>query len=213
VIAVRDLVFRYPGAGGFSLSVPAWTVPTGSRAAVVGPSGSGKSTLLRLLTGELAPHGGEVEVAGVRVDRLDASARAAWRVRNVGVVFQDFPLIDALDATENVLLPYRLHPALRLDAAARGRARRLLDAVGLAGKTGRRPGALSQGERQRVAIARALVTEPPVVLADEPTTGLDDRHAAAVIDELLVAAAGRTLVVVTHDPRVRARIGAVLELT
>jgi ABC-type lipoprotein export system ATPase subunit len=132
----------------------------------------------------------------------------------VGFVLQDFPLVEYLDVTENVLLPFRISPALRLDAAARARAAALLDRLGLSGRARRRPAALSQGERQRVAIARALVTEPALLLADEPTAGLDPARAAEVVGWLqaLRAERGLTLVLVSHDPAALARFGRRLEL-
>ncbi|MCB9679930.1 MAG: ATP-binding cassette domain-containing protein [Alphaproteobacteria bacterium] len=209
-----EVGFSY-GDAGFRLTLPAWQVARGARVGVVGPSGCGKSTLLGLVAGELVPDTGAVEVAGTRIDQLDDGGRRAWRVRNVGLVFQDFPLVDYLDAVHNVVLPYRLHGALRLDAAVWDRAARLLDELGLAGKHGRLPARLSQGERQRVAIARALVTEPSLLLADEPTTGLDAANADAVMALLAqaVAARGMTLVMVTHDHRLEGRFDDVLHLS
>lgn len=210
-VRVHDLVFAYADTG-FALRLSRWEVAERARVAVVGPSGCGKSTLLALLSGELAPTSGTVEVDGVPLHRLGAAERAAWRVRRVGLVFQDFPLVDALDAVENVLLPYRLHPALRLDAEVRERADGLLEELGLGDKRRRRPGQLSQGERQRVAVARALVTRPALLLADEPTTGLDARATEAVMALLGSAARDTTLVLVTHDPRLEGRFDDVLEL-
>lgn len=211
-VVVRDLRFGYPG--GFSLSVADWSVAKGGRAAVLGPSGCGKSTLLRLLSGEMVPDAGTVRVGDLDVGAASEATRRAWRIRHVGFVFQDYPLVGYLDAVENVVLPFRLHPALALDGSVRRRAEALLDELGLGDKHRRRPSALSQGERQRVAIARALVTEPDILLADEPTTGLDDRSADAVLRLLddAVAARGATLVMVTHDRRVRDRFADVLEL-
>jgi ABC-type lipoprotein export system ATPase subunit len=213
VIRLEGVRFGYPG-GGFRLSLDAWAVERGARVGVVGPSGCGKSTLLGLVSGELVPDAGTVEVGGVRLDRLGDDARRAWRIRNVGLVFQDYPLVGHLDALENVLLPYRLHRALALDAGVRERAAALLGSLGLHDKLRRDPGRLSQGERQRVAIARALVTEPSLLLADEPTTGLDPGNADAVMDLLgsVVTARGATLVMVTHEQRLRSRFDHVLDL-
>ena len=209
MIAVRDLLFGYPG--GFGLNVPALDVPAGGSVAVIGPSGSGKSTLLGLLSGELTPRAGRIAVDGQDVGALDPAARRLFRLRRVGFVFQDFPLVDWLDATDNVLLPYRL--GLTPDPAPPSRARSLLDRLGVGALASRRPASLSQGERQRVAIARALVTRPAVVLADEPTAGLDAPRAAEVA-RLLVEATGEgaALVVVTHDPALVGFFGATLDL-
>ena len=209
-IAIRDLSFSYEKneasadrASAFSLHLEEWTVDRGRRVALHGPSGCGKSTLLDLIAGSLAPSSGQLEVEGSDLAQLSESQRRAHRIRQIGFVFQDFPLVDYLDAEENVQLPYRLDPALRLDAATRDRAEALLNDLGLADKRHRRPSELSQGERQRVAIARALVTEPRLLLADEPTAGLDPDNSSRVLDTLesLCEKRDLTLLMVTHDPR------------
>ena len=210
VIEAVDLRFAYPprpGTEAFELRLPEWSVARGQRVALFGPSGCGKSTLLNLLAGVLVASSGRLMVEGQELAALSEAERRAWRIRNLGFVFQDFPLVDYLDAQENVLLPYRLNSALRLDAGARGRAAELLGQLGLGGKLKRRPRELSQGERQRVAIARALVTEPRLLLADEPTAGLDPERTEQVIELLegLCQERGLTLVLVTHEPQLRAR--------
>jgi ABC-type lipoprotein export system ATPase subunit len=212
-IVLRDVRFRYVGGSGFELSVPELRIPRGGRCGFFGPSGCGKSTLLDLVAGVRRADAGEVLVEDddrtLRdLTRLDDAARRAFRVRHVGFVFQDFPLVDYLDVEENVLYPYRVSRALRLDAAVRRRAVSLLDQRELGGKRRSRPRALSQGERQRVAVARALVTEPRLLLADEPTAGLDSKRRDEVLELLLAQSSGgaRTLVVVTHDPAVLERL-------
>jgi putative ABC transport system ATP-binding protein len=204
-IRAVDLRFAYPG--GFALHVPDWEVPTGARVGLFGPSGCGKSTLLGLVAGLLAAGSGSLRVAGEELVGLSDERRRRHRLTRMGFVFQDYPLVDYLDATENVLLPYRVG-GLGLDGAVRARARSLLEELGLGAKVGRRPRALSQGERQRVALARALVTEPAMLLADEPTTGLDPARTDAVLALLsrLCAERGLTLVLVSHDPGVVARL-------
>jgi putative ABC transport system ATP-binding protein len=208
-VTAHDLRFEYPSSGGqtFALRLPRWEVPAGGRVALHGPSGCGKSTLLNLVAGVLPATAGSLVVGGRELVGLSDAQRRAHRIRRLGFVFQDYPLVDYLDATDNVLFPFRLNPALRLDAGAVDRARELLAELGLAGKERRRPQALSQGERQRVAIARALVTGPELLLADEPTAGLDPARSAAVLGllEQLCADRGLTLVLVTHDPRVLER--------
>ncbi|NRQ33766.1 ABC transporter ATP-binding protein [Nonomuraea sp. NN258] len=178
-------------------------VPQGQMLAVMGPSGCGKSTLLHLLGGLERPTGGEVWVAGRRVDTLSERALARMRRRSVGFIFQAFHLVEELSAAENVELPALL--AGRSRRQARRRADQLLDRVGLADRAGHLPSQLSGGQRQRVAIARALANDPLVVLADEPTGNLDS---AATLDVLRIfeelRAAGQTLVIVTHDERVAA---------
>jgi putative ABC transport system ATP-binding protein len=206
-ILLRGVRFSY-APSGFELRVPELRVARGSRCAFFGPSGCGKSTLLDLVAGVRRASAGEVLVEGRDLGGLDDASRRAFRIRHVGFVFQDFPLVDYLDVEENVLYPYRVSRALSLSAAARERAAALLDRLELLDKRLVRPRALSQGERQRVAVARALITEPPLLLADEPTAGLDARRRDEVL-ELLLGLAGegaRTLVVVTHDPVVLERL-------
>jgi putative ABC transport system ATP-binding protein len=169
----------------------------------MGPSGCGKSTLLHLLGGLERPTGGEISLAGRRIDQLGERSLAGLRRDGVGFVFQAFHLLDELTAVENVELPALLAGASA--RAARRRATDLLDQIGLADRARYQPAALSGGQRQRVAIARALANEPLVVLADEPTGNLDS---AATLDVLRLfdslREAGQTLVVVTHDTRIAA---------
>jgi ABC-type lipoprotein export system ATPase subunit len=178
-------------------------VAPGEMVAVMGPSGCGKSTLLYLLGGLDRPAGGEIWLAGQRVDRLSERALARLRRDAIGFVFQAFHLMDELTAVENVELPALL--AGRPPRAARRRATELLEQVGLTDRAAFLPTALSGGQRQRVAVARALVADPLVVLADEPTGNLDS---AATLDVLRLFdslhAAGQTLVIVTHDSRIAA---------
>jgi putative ABC transport system ATP-binding protein len=178
-------------------------VVDGETVAVMGPSGCGKSTLLHVLGGLDRPSGGEVWLAGRRVDSMSERELARMRRRAVGFVFQAFHLMDELTARENVELPALL--AGRTPRMARRRAGDLLESVGLADRAAHLPSALSGGQRQRVAIARALVNEPLVVLADEPTGNLDS---AATLDVLKLfkqlRTGGQTFLIVTHDERVAA---------
>ncbi|MTK03478.1 ABC transporter ATP-binding protein [Micromonospora sp. CP22] len=186
-------------------------VPAGQTLAVMGPSGCGKSTLLHLLGGLQRPTGGQVWLAGDRIDTLSERALARLRRDRVGFVFQSFHLMDELTAVENVELAALL--AGRSPGRARRRAMYLLDRVGLADRAAHLPSALSGGQRQRVAIARALSNEPLVVLADEPTGNLDS---AATLEVLRLFAelhsAGQTLVVVTHDARIAAVADRVISM-
>jgi ABC-type lipoprotein export system ATPase subunit len=178
-------------------------VGRGETVAVMGPSGCGKSTMLYLLGGLDRPTSGEVWLAGERIDQLSERALARVRRDAIGFVFQAFHLMDELTAVENVELPALL--AGRSWRAARRRALELLEQVGLGDRAGFLPTALSGGQRQRVAVARALVSDPLVVLADEPTGNLDSQATLDVLrlfDQLRQA--GQTLVMVTHDPRVGA---------
>jgi putative ABC transport system ATP-binding protein len=178
-------------------------VRAGETVAVMGPSGCGKSTLLHMLGGLERPSGGEVTLAGKRLDQMGERALARLRRTTIGFVFQAFHLIDELTARENVELPALL--ARRSPRAARRRAADQLERVGLADRGTFLPTALSGGQRQRVAIARALSNDPLLVLADEPTGNLDSaatREVLRLFDSL--HAAGQTLVIVTHDSRVAA---------
>jgi len=178
-------------------------IARGEALAVMGPSGCGKSTLLHLLGGLDRPSGGELWLAGRRIDGLGERGLADLRRHEIGFVFQAFHLMDELTARENVELPALL--AGRSPRQARQRALELLDQVGLADRGNHLPAALSGGQRQRVAIARALVNVPLILLADEPTGNLDSAATLEVLrlfDRLHTA--GLTFVIVTHDQRVAA---------
>ena len=179
---------------------------------LMGPSGSGKTTLLHLLAGIDRPTKGQVVIAGEDVTTLSASKLAKWRTRAVGYVFQQYNLIPVLSAFENVEVPLLL-----LRMPARERERRVgvaLAAVGLADRAHHLPRQLSGGQQQRVAIARAIVTDPTVVLADEPTGNLDRTAATATLELLrrLVDEFGKTLVMVTHDPQAAAVADRIVHL-
>jgi ABC-type lipoprotein export system ATPase subunit len=186
-------------------------IGAGETVAVMGPSGCGKSTLLHLLGGLERPSGGEVSLAGRRIDDLGETALARMRRTDVGFVFQAFHLMEELTAIENVELSALL--AGNSPRAARRRAEDLLGRVGLADRAGFLPSALSGGQRQRVAIARALSNQPLVVLADEPTGNLDS---AATLDVLRLLEslhdAGQTLIIVTHDARIAATAGRLISM-
>jgi putative ABC transport system ATP-binding protein len=177
------------------------TVPEGEFLALMGPSGSGKTTLLNLIAGIDRPTSGQVVVAGTDVGRLSESALAAWRSRNIGFIFQFYNLIPVLNALENVELPLLLTGLSRRER--RERALLALKVVGLADRAKHYPRQLSGGQEQRVAIARAVVTDPAVLVADEPTGDLDARSAEEILQllETLNREFGKTIVMVTHDPR------------
>jgi len=169
----------------------------GELVALVGPSGSGKSTLLHLLGGLDRPDEGTIEVAGRRLERLGERGLTELRRRHVGFVFQFFHLIPELTGEENVLLPARLRVN---GGGAPGRARRLIEELGLREAAARRPAQLSGGEQQRLSIARALVNDPELLLADEPTGNLDADSGHQVLEMLrAVASGGRAVLLVTHD--------------
>jgi putative ABC transport system ATP-binding protein len=177
------------------------SVADGRFVAFMGPSGSGKSTLLNLVAGIDRPSAGEVVVAGQRLNDLDEDELASWRARHIGLIFQFFNLIPVLSARDNVALPLLL---ANLDKRERlRRAETALRVVGLMPRADHSPRTLSGGEQQRVAIARAIVTDPDLIVADEPTGDLDARNAEDILALLrqLKNDFGKTVVMVTHDPR------------
>jgi putative ABC transport system ATP-binding protein len=187
-------------------------IAAGEFVALMGPSGSGKTTLLNLLAGIDSPTAGSLRIDGIALDTLSRSALADWRARHVGYVFQTFELVPILSAYENVELPLLLHAMPR-----RERHRRTalaLDLVDLADRHDHLPRQLSGGQEQRVAIARAIVTDPTLVLADEPTGNLDSKAGRAILDLLtrLVDELGKTVVMVTHDASAAAVAGRTLHL-
>lgn len=202
--------------GGVDLSVR-----PGELLAVLGRSGSGKSTLLHIAGGLDTPDSGTVMVAGVEISAMPAAARARLRRRSIGFVFQFFHLLPSLSVSENVELPLLVertrasHARASRDRASRDRAAAMLDAVGLAHRARHLPGELSGGEMQRVAVARALVTQPALVLADEPTGNLDSVTGASVLDLLTshVREMGAALVMATHDPAAAACADRAVELS
>lgn len=187
-------------------------VKAGEKLAVVGVSGSGKTTLLNLLGGLDDPTAGTVNVCGQDWKGVDASARAQWRNKHVGFVYQFHHLLGEFSALENVALPCLIGGASV--AESQQRATELLAKVGLADRVDHKPSELSGGERQRVAIARALVTSPSVVLMDEPTGNLDPHTAGVILDLLLELNQSLQIsfVVVTHDPAIAARMDRIVKL-
>ena len=185
-------------------------VQEGEFVAILGPSGSGKTTLLGLLAGLDTPSAGSVRIAGTELATLTEDARARFRRDAVGFVFQSFQLIPSLTAQENVQVPLEL----RGERDAPVRAQRLLERVGLGGRTGHFPAQLSGGEQQRVALARAFVHEPRILFADEPTGNLDASTGEAIIGliEELNRERGTTLILVTHDLELAARARRTIRL-
>ncbi|MDP6046601.1 MAG: ATP-binding cassette domain-containing protein, partial [Phycisphaerae bacterium] len=172
MISFRDMVFEYPESN-FLLRAGALDIEPGQTAAVIGPSGSGKTTLLHIAAGILLPAAGSVRVSDTEISNRSDSERRAFRIANIGLIFQEFELLEYLTVRQNILLPYRINPALKITAAVGEQAATLAQSMGISETLDRPPNRLSQGQRQRVAICRAMVTDPKIILADEPTGNLD----------------------------------------
>jgi putative ABC transport system ATP-binding protein len=212
VIQIHDLEFRY-AEGDFFLRIPGLHIERGQTVAFIGPSGSGKTTLLNLIAGIALPRAGRITTGGTELTSLDDTSRRNFRISNVGLVFQEFELLEYLSVLDNILLPYRINPSLRLDGAVRQRAVQLAHEVDIGDKLHRYGTKLSQGEKQRVAVCRALLPQPGLLLADEPTGNLDPNNKGRVLDILFDYAgrAGATLVTVTHDHDLIGRYGRVVD--
>lgn len=212
MIQLAELQFGYR-EGDFTLRIPKLEVQQRERVALIGPSGCGKTTLLHLIAGIALPQSGRVRTNGVDVTALDDGARRDFRIRNVGLVFQEFELLEYLSVLDNILLPYRINPSLRLETPVRERAESLARRVGIGDKLARMATRLSHGEKQRVAVCRALIAEPELILADEPTGNLDPANKNRVLDILINYAEehAATLLMVTHDRDLLGRFERVID--
>jgi putative ABC transport system ATP-binding protein len=214
LVRVRD-VHKYYSRGGERIDVLQGVnleIPRGDFLALMGPSGSGKTTLLNLLGGIDTPSGGQLEIDGVKINDLGGSALSRWRSQNIGFVFQLYNLLPVLTAERNVELPLLLTKLSK--AERRKRVAIALKVVGLADRARHYPRQLSGGQEQRVGIARAIVTDPTLLLADEPTGDLDRKAGDEILDLLqtLNRDHGKTIVMVTHDPRAAERARRTLHL-
>jgi putative ABC transport system ATP-binding protein len=201
IIELYQVVKKYSGKASSVTALKSvdLQIGAGEFVAVLGKSGAGKTTLVNLISGIDRPTSGEIRVAGTAVHALSEDNRAAWRGRNVGVVFQFFQLLPTLTVMQNVMLPMDFAHRYSL-REQKERALHLLDQVGIADHAHKLPSAMSGGQQQRIAIARALASDPPVLLADEPTGSLDSATAGEVLSvfEGLVQQ-GKTMLMATHD--------------
>lgn len=214
--AVRLERVRWQYGGGpssFCLRLESLAVGPGARVACIGPSGSGKSTLVNLMSGVITPQEGEVWLAGQRLGGLTPGERRRLRLERVGMVFQEFELLEYLSVRENLLLTQTLLHG-RAGREAQERAGMLADRAGIGRYMDRKPRRLSQGERQRVAICRALVSPVALLLCDEPTGNLDPGTTGAMLDLMLGAASdlGAAIVMVTHNHGLLDRFGSVIDM-
>ena len=214
LVSIKSLVKSYQRG---SQNVPvlediSFDIQEGEFLALMGPSGSGKSTLLNLVAGIDKPDSGSIEIGGVDIASLGEAELASWRAMNVGFIFQFYNLIPVLTAFENVELPLLLTGMSRKERGEH--VQTALEVVGLADRMEHRPGELSGGQQQRVAIARAIVTDPYILVADEPTGDLDRSSAEEILNlmEQLNSSFGKTIIMVTHDPRAAERARRLLHL-
>lgn len=213
MITTRALSFRYSPSGG-AICPPDLDILAAEQIALVGPSGCGKTTLAMLIAGILLPDAGTVRIGDTEVSALGDEARRDFRIAHIGFIFQEFELLDYLNLEENILLPFHVNSSLELSPQRREAARNLASSVGLGDKLRRRPGELSQGEKQRLAICRALITEPAVIVADEPTGNLDSEttaHILALIQEQ-ARVHQATALMITHDRSLLAQFDRVIDM-
>lgn len=214
---MTDVRFRWPGRASFALNVPGFRLEEGETVLLLGESGSGKSTLLSLICGTLQPDSGTIEVSGTDMATLSGARRDRLRAEQIGVIFQQFNLLPFATVSDNILLPLRFAPNRRARAGSPVEdAVRLCRSLGLHdGLMRQRAAKLSVGQQQRVAVARALIGQPPLMVADEPTSSLDAGSQNAFLDVMFgqLREIGASLLMVSHDSRLGGRFDRVVELS
>ena len=200
MIDIKNLKFHYPDSN-FNFSIEKLNIEQGQKVAVTGPSGYGKTTFLNLISGILNPDEGVIKIDGEIVNSLTDSQKRAFRISNIGFIFQDFELVEYLSLKDNIIFPYLINPAIKLNEEIENNLEYLTDKFGLEDKLVRNVNKLSQGEKQRVAICRALLSSPKILLADEPTGNLDPENKENTVNELINYANenNAVLIMVTHD--------------
>ncbi|KPK28941.1 MAG: ABC transporter ATP-binding protein [Desulfobacterales bacterium SG8_35_2] len=214
MIQISSLDFSY-AESGFRLTIPEVNIGKNEKIVIVGPSGTGKTTLMNLIAGILVPRTGSLTIDGVDITQFEIEDRQDFRAVKMGLIFQEFELLDYLSVLDNILLPYRVNAILQLDQTVVDQALRLGESVGLGKKLHRRPGNLSQGERQRAAVCRALLTQPAILLGDEPTGNLDPRNRDQVMDILFDYSqkVSAPLIIITHDQQLLSRFDRKIDVT
>ena len=213
ILQIEDLKFWYTGKG-FQLEISNLKINKGSKVAILGKSGSGKTTLAHLISGILKPQSGLIRFMGQDISNLSDGERRAYRIKNIGFIFQEFELIEYLSVLDNLILPYKLTKSLSLNEETISRAKAIAGRIEIENKLHKYPNQLSGGERQRLATARALITSPALVIADEPTGNLDTQTANKVLNEIInqSSKSNSTLLMITHDPRLLESFDQVIDL-
>lgn len=214
MINIDSLELSY-GTDGFRLSIPQLKFDDAEKVAIIGPSGSGKTSLLKLISGIILPQKGQISIDNFKVNQLSDAQRRDYRITNIGFIFQDFELLEYLNVQDNILHPYRITRALKIDAQIRSRVHELAQELGIDSKIKRLTNTLSQGEKQRVAICRAIMTSPKLILADEATGNLDPNNKLKILDTLFKSTDknNATLIAVTHDHELLGRFDRVVDFT
>jgi putative ABC transport system ATP-binding protein len=212
MIELSNISFAYSG-GDYQLDIESLKIEAGETVAITGLSGVGKTTLLHLIAGILIPNSGTVVANGEPLSRISDSERRRFRLQHIGMIFQEFELIEYLSVRDNIELPYRLSGELTLESSVRSRAQMLAQDSGIGDKLDRNVAQLSQGERQRVAICRAVLPNPKLILADEPTGNLDPANTERVLDLIFhnVVQSGASFVCITHERHYLDRFHRVLD--
>lgn len=213
ILQIEDLKFWYTGKE-FQLEISNLKINKGSKVAILGKSGSGKTTLAHLISGILKPQSGLIRFMGQNISNLSDGERRAYRIKNIGFIFQEFELIEYLSVLDNLILPYKLNKSLSLNEETINRAKAIAGRIEIENKLHKYPNQLSGGERQRLATARALITSPALVIADEPTGNLDTQTANKVLNEIInqSSKSNSTLLMITHDPRLLESFDQVIDL-
>ena len=213
ILQIEDLKFWYTGKE-FQLEISNLKINKGSKVAILGKSGSGKTTLAHLISGILKPQSGLIRFMGKDISDLSDAERRAYRIKNIGFIFQEFELIEYLNVLDNLILPYKLNKSLSLTEETINKAKAIAERIEIENKLHKYPNQLSGGERQRLATARALITSPALVIADEPTGNLDTQTANKVLSEIInqSSKSNSTLLMITHDPRLLESFDQVIDL-
>lgn len=217
IIDVKDVRFQWPGRASFSIQIPEFRLQQGETVLMLGESGSGKSTLLSLIGGTILAQAGRVTVAGQNLDDLGGAARDRFRADHIGIVFQQFNLLPFGSVLDNITLPLRFAPNRKARCKTpKDVAQHLCTDLGLPpGILRQKAARLSVGQQQRVAVARALIGQPPIVIADEPTSSLDETSQANFLELMFhqVKNQSSTLLMVSHDPRLADRFDRVVQMS